>query len=226
MICRKTNMIDPVNSQMKNAKPKSAALIVAAGLSSRMGDFKPMLPLGESTIIRTVITKLKAVGCDPIAMVTGHRAEELTRHVSDLGVASVYNPEFAVSDMFSSVKLGLGALPTDLNHFFFLPADVPLFRRETLESLLEEMNRRCPKVIIPNHEGRRGHPILINGSIISQLMNFKGPRGMKGALDELADEIVSLAVFDPGVILDADWPEDYHLLQELIREKKPRPAIP
>ncbi len=210
-----------VKNEMVTGHPNHiAALIVAAGLSSRMGDFKPMLPLGESTIIRTVIGKLKSVGCQSIVLVTGHRAAELERHVADLDVLTVKNPEYVVSDMFSSVKLGLRALPEATAQLFFLPGDIPLFSPDTLLAMKMEMAKTKREVVIPVHEGRRGHPLLISRTIVPEILDYRGEMGLKGALARLNERSAFLEVRDAGVTLDADRPEEYRRLQEIIQSER------
>lgn len=202
------------------------ALIVAAGLSSRMGAFKPMLPLGKSTIIRTIIDKLKAVGCDPVILVTGHRGDELSEHVADLDIRTVLNPDYALSDMFTSVKLGLSALPPEVDRFFFLPGDVPLFHPETLQVMIRQMDESQKSVIIPVHGHKRGHPVLIRAAAIPGLLTHQGPMGLKGALGALGDKVEYLEVSDPGITQDADHPQDYQQLLELLAPHGPEGARP
>lgn len=193
-------------------------MIVAAGLSRRMGEFKPMLPLGDSTIIRTVITKLNAAGCDPIAVVTGHQADELAAHVYDLGVSCLFNPDYGTSDMFRSVCIGLEYLRDKAQRFFFLPGDTPLFKPETLDALQFEMDKSGSPVIIPAHDGRKGHPLLMSSRIIPELLSYRGERGLQGALSVSGDWIRIVPVADFGITLDADRPEDYQTLLRLYRK--------
>lgn len=204
-------------STILNENRHCAALIVAAGLSSRMREFKPMLPFADSTLIRTVISKLKIVGCDPVILVTGHRGDELYEHVSDLNIKQIHNPDYAVTDMFTSVKLGLAALPGGLDRFFFLPGDIPLFSPATLLAMLNETAQRDRRVVIPVHQGRKGHPILIRSDQIPWLLAYTGPMGLKGALNERGPELFHLKVNDPGITLDADFPQDYQDLLERLK---------
>jgi CTP:molybdopterin cytidylyltransferase MocA len=201
---------------MNEAEPKTSGLIVAAGLSSRMGAFKPMLPLGDATIIRWVITKLRTVGCHPIVLVTGHQSEALSAHVADLGVVTVHNPDYADSDMFFSVRLGLAALPPDTGQCFFTPGDVPLFAQQTLLCMMQALKKSKKNVVVPVHEGRGGHPVLIRGSTIARLLAYTGPMGMKGALSSLGNETIHLSVQDAAINMDVDRPEDYQRLREFL----------
>ena len=89
---------------------QTAALIVAAGMSSRMGDFKPMLNIGSISISRRVIASLQQAGGDKIVMVTGYNAVQLERHLSGLGIVFLRNEQYASTQMFTSAGIGLSYL--------------------------------------------------------------------------------------------------------------------
>jgi len=89
-----------------------AALVLAAGYSSRMGDFKPLLPLGETSVLASTIKTFSVPGISQILAVVGHRAEDLRPMLKDLKVQVIYNPGYA-KGMFSSVQAGVNSLPPD-----------------------------------------------------------------------------------------------------------------
>lgn len=189
---------------------KTGALLTAAGLSSRMGRFKPLLPLGEDTILRRGVKTLLGAGCSPVVVVVGHRAGELEAHLSGLDVECVYNPDYAQSDMFASVKLGLSALAGRCDRLLFTPADVCMYGEETARALMASGELLCR----PCCNGRRGHPVLIDCSLIPRILAWKGENGLAGALDSLGCG-VELELDAPEILLDADTPEQYERLLEL-----------
>ena len=89
---------------------KSAAVIAAAGLSSRMREFKPLLCLGDTTMIGQVIENFRSVAVEEIVVVTGYRSDLLQGHLAELGVRSVENPCFAETKMWDSLCIGLESL--------------------------------------------------------------------------------------------------------------------
>ena len=89
---------------------QTAALIVAAGMSSRMGDFKPMLSIGSITIAQRVVATFHQAGIRRIVMVTGFNAVTLERHLSGSGVIFLRNENYENTQMFDSVKIGMGYL--------------------------------------------------------------------------------------------------------------------
>ncbi|SOB58003.1 Metal dependent phosphohydrolase (fragment) [Pseudodesulfovibrio profundus] len=115
-----------------------AAVIPAAGLSSRMGSFKPLLPLGDRTVVEQVVRLFTAEGVDPVIAVTGKRSDEVADAARRAGGDVVHNPGFE-QGMFSSVLAGVESLPELVEAFFLLPADMPLIRQETVQLLVEEL---------------------------------------------------------------------------------------
>ena len=85
----------------------NAALIVAAGMSSRMGDFKPMLNIGSISIAQRVVATFQQAGVDKIVMITGYNATMLERHLSGNGIVFLRNEEYRSTQMFDSVCIGL-----------------------------------------------------------------------------------------------------------------------
>ncbi|MEG2143956.1 MAG: NTP transferase domain-containing protein [Oscillospiraceae bacterium] len=191
---------------------KIGAVIVAAGLSSRMQAFKPMLTLGKSTIIGTTIETLEGLGIRDIVVVTGREAESLKAHLPPW-VKCVYNADFAVSDMFCSACLGLSAVGEDLEAVFFSPADAPLLNGEALLEEVKFMEKTGCDILTPSCCGKKGHPLLIKKAVIKKLLEFKGDGGLRGAVENINCKKAILELKDFGIIMDADFPEDYERLK-------------
>lgn len=187
-----------------------SAVIAAAGLSSRMRDFKPLLCLGGSTVIHSTISNLRAAGVDSIIVVTGYQSAVLERHLKTEGVMFLKNERYAETDMLTSLKLGLSALPDSTEQIFITPADVPLFSPDTLRLML----RAQGDVVCPTCHGRRGHPLLLRRTAVEQVLEWEGTNGLRGLLNTGRLCITPVAVEDLGILMDADTPQDY---RELIR---------
>lgn len=197
--------------------PETGAVVVAAGLSMRMRAFKPLLPLGGSTIIRTAVATLSASGCRPIVLVCGHRADELREHVADLEIDCRINPEYASGDMFRSACIGLAALPGRCRRAFFLPGDVPLFSSGSLQAMTAAMEQTGAWIVVPAWRGRKGHPVLLDMRAIPGLLAYRGDRGLKGAITASRHPVAVLELDDPGLVMDADSPGEY---RRLLRYRK------
>lgn len=183
----------------------NGAVITAAGIASRMGEFKPLLPMGEETVIDGVIRTLRQAGVEKIVVVTGYCREMLEQHLFSAGVMFVHNERFAQTQMFDSVKLGLKALGESCQKILITPADVPLFKAQTIERLLQQQGG-CVR---PVYQGKPGHPLLIDGSAVCALLACSGKEGLRGAIVEAGLKIRDVPVEDEGTVLDMDTPQDY-----------------
>lgn len=192
---------------------KTGAVLVAAGLSSRMKSFKPLLQLAGSTVIKTAVDTLKSAGVGPIIVVTGREAEALQRHLAPLKVECVYNEHFAQTDMFYSASLGMKAIQGRCQRFFFLPADVPLFSKNSLFTMMGYFDYANCDLLMPRYKNQNGHPVLIKENLIDDILFYNGDRGLKGAIDGLNVKKETLELPDIGLIMDADHPEDYQRLK-------------
>jgi len=192
---------------------KTGALILAAGMSSRMGAFKPLLKIGTHTFVRRVILTLQQAGASPVVLVTGNQAALLERHVSGTGVVCIRNELYASSQMLDSVVVGLRYLNGRCGQVLLTPADIPMFSAETAQKLMN-----CGKpAAAPSYKGRKGHPLLLSCELIPFIETYRGPGGLAGAIQASSQPVWLIEVDDEGILLDADTPDDYERL--LLRER-------
>lgn len=192
-----------------------SALVLAAGFSSRMNRFKPLLPLGDGTVLERVIGLYRSAGIEDIRCVTGHRSDELIPLLRENGVLPVLNDRHA-EGMYSSVLAGIESLPPETEAFFLHPADIPLVRRSTLERLLESFERQPRRILHPAFRNDRGHPPLIPRWFVPHIRNWNGRDGLRGLLARHEDQAENVPVADRFVLMDLDTPEEYqNLLHEM-----------
>lgn len=201
------------------AKLRVSALILAAGLSSRMGEFKPLIRLGERTLLEHGIHLFADAGVKQIATVLGHRADELENLVTKASAQPLIHSDYR-KGMFSSVQQGVAALQGNCDCFFLLPADIPLVRRETILYLLE-LRRAKPENLIyyPKYQSRRGHPPLLDSRLIKPILSYQGENGLRGLLSNYQNQALEVEVADPFICLDADTTTDLTLLKEKYRQE-------
>ncbi len=192
---------------------KVAGLIVAAGYSSRMGKFKPLLPLGGATVLENTILSLQSAGLTDILVVLGHRADVLQPVVERLGAKAIINPAFH-EGMYSSIEAGVRDLSQQSAGFLLLPGDNPLIRPHTIAQLLEKFWQREAGIIYPCFQGQRGHPPLIASAYLPGILNWQGSGGLKAFLEQYEAEATEVEVIDQGILLDLDNPLDYQAVQE------------
>ncbi len=188
------------------------AVIVAAGMSTRMKQFKQLMRVGNMTLAERVIVNFQNAGVRNIVMVTGFNADELEKNLKKFGVVFIRNEAYETTQMFDSARLGIDYMKDRCDRLFFCPADVPFFTDSTVQAEME-----CnAKVIVPTYREKDGHPLLIDRSVFSHILSHSGENGLKGAYESLPEgSILRIPVADEGAVLDADTREDYQRLVEL-----------
>ena len=185
---------------------RTGAVVVAAGHKSSVSSFSPMLPIGDSTVIRRIIITLKRSGIDPVVVITGEQGDEVEKHIAGLRVICLRNQNYGHTQMFNSICLGLNYIEDLCDRVFILPAKFPMFLPETIKRMMDT----DAQVVCPVFEGRRGHPVLVSSAVIGKLLNYKGEQGLRGALRQ-ADVYrcaAEVEVEDQGIILAVETDED------------------
>lgn len=190
----------------------AGAIILAAGFSSRMGEFKPLLPLDNQSLVARLVNIYQQAGLENIIVVIGHNAPRMQTELAKLRIKSVIN-EKPEDGMFSSVVTGLLSLSLGLERVFIHPVDIPLIRPDTIQLLLEAKKE---DVIIPEFYGAPGHPPLISSKIFSEIINYNGFGGLRACLASYKTIFVPVA--DKNINFDLDNMSDYVKAQAKIRE--------
>jgi molybdenum cofactor cytidylyltransferase len=205
-----------------------AAVVLAAGQSRRMGAFKPLLPFGEKTVAESCIGNLIAAGVGEIVVVLGHRAEELRARLSHLPVRVALN-EAAGSEMGVSIQRGVEQVSGEASAVLIAPADHPAVPPEVVRELVETHRREGARLVVPEWQGRGGHPVLVGLDFREELLRLDETRGLRGLFDAHRDEVRRLPVASPFVARDVDTWEDYRALHEEVFGVPPpieRPSLP
>lgn len=186
-------------------------LILAAGYSSRMGAFKPLLPIGDMTAIERVAATLKKADIHNMIGVTGFQRERLSSILASKGIKEAYNRDFE-QGMFSSIKAGIRTALDGTGRpegFFLMLADCPLIPPEVL-ALMIEKHKACPDAfIIPCYRGKNGHPLFIPTLYAEEILSYEGEGGLKAIRNSHEDKLIRLEVDTEAVVLDMDTPEGY-----------------
>lgn len=196
-------------------------MILAAGLSRRMGRFKPFLSLGESRTIQRVLGFFREAGVGDLLVVTGHRAEDVRQAVEPSGARCAENPDYH-QGMFTSVLAGIRALPEGCRAFFIHPADIPLVKFQTVVRLMAALEDSTATIVYPAFQGRRGHPTLIRGRLGQKILEWSEAGGLRAFLRQHENQSFDLPVADEAVLWDLDTPGDYQrMLDRLVHDGLP-----
>ena len=196
--------------------PRLSALVLAAGLSSRMGRLKPLLPLdpqGAQTPLGLCVGLFRAAGIDEVVVVTGHRDDEVGSAARAAGARVVHNPDYA-RGMYGSVRAGVAGLDAATDGFFLLPVDIPLVRTGTVRLLARAFAGKPASVLLPVFAGRRGHPPLLGRELIGRIQDSAEPAGgLRTLLDlveaEQPERVREVQVADRFILRDMDTPADH-----------------
>ena len=197
------------------------AVITAAGMSSRMGDFKPLLNIGSMSIVRRIVATLKQAGAENIVLVTGYNAEVLERHLAGSGLVFLRNEDYEHTHMFDSAKIGLAYLADKCDRILFTPVDIPLYTAATVSALLDS----GAELACPMFDGQSGHPLLMSDYVARKILSDSGEGGMRGAITRCGVDMTDIIVDDEGILHDADTPLDYNRLLEYHNKQLARPIV-
>jgi len=188
-----------------------AALILAAGRSSRMGRPKPLLRQIQSgqTFVGHLIRIASAAGLSPIFVIGRPGDLELESEVARRGGAFLANAE-ADRGQLSSLLTGLAAAAApDLEAVMVMPVDVPLVSTAVLRTLLEAAETRKVHIVRAAHHGIHGHPVLFKRAVFDELRAADPRVGAKAVVRADPSRMADVEVGEAGVTLDLDTPEDY-----------------
>ena len=187
---------------------KIAALIPAAGYSSRMGFFKPLLSTDSGLLIERPVHAFRQAGIDDVRVIVGNKAELLIPVLTRLDVKIIMNPHYD-KGMYTSVQAGVQSLGNEIDAFFFLPADYAFVLAESINAVLEKYNEKIYDVIYPVYQNVKGHPPLISAKLRECILASEPENGLKGLLERESRNSSEVLVEDEGVLIDLDSEDDY-----------------
>ena len=191
------------------ATPRISAVVLAAGLSRRMGRSKPLLELNGRTVIEHVLERVRAVEeISSIIVVTGHAGERVAAVVRAQPVEIVYNTNYEKGEMLSSVQAGLRALPDGVDAIMIVLCDQPLISPGTMSALAQAWSQRRPRVLLPRFEGKHGHPIVLGAEGIGEILALPMDATLKDYTSRQVRSTIELDVDDPEILRDLDTPQD------------------
>lgn len=188
-----------------------AAVVLAAGMSRRMGTPKQLLRMGGETILERTLKNVRASNVSEIILVLGHVAEDVQKTIPVQGLKVVINPDYE-RGMGTSLRSGLAAVSPDARAAIIVLADQPWVGAETLDRLIACHQERKPQILVPIYKGFRGNPVLLDRSVFAEVQALNGDVGCRAIFGNHTEGIVKLPVDDPGILLDIDSRDDFDKL--------------
>jgi molybdenum cofactor cytidylyltransferase len=203
-------------SKSKDPSPKTkdhvSAILLAAGRSSRMGAFKPLLPFGDTTVIESCINNLRSAGIENIVVVVGHRAEDVQAGLRDQNIIFAHNPE-PDSEMSASIARGVELISPNVKAVIIALVDHPAVSPDVVALLIKEWSQGA-RLIQPEYNGRGGHPVLIDFVHRQELLQLDHQEGLRSLFAAHREEVRRVPVDSPYVARDMDTWEDYLRLHQ------------
>jgi len=201
-----------------------SAVVLAAGTSSRMGEPKPLVPLGDRPLLSRVLESVHGSRVEDIVLVLGDSAARVQRELPMEGVTVVENPSYR-DGMSSSLRKGIASLSPATEAFFVVLGDQPFVRSETFDALIAARRASGSRIVLPTYGGVRGNPVLLDRSLSAEADTLTGDRGCRALHERHPTETLEVPVDDPGVLIDLDTPEEVERAREILREHGPLSAL-
>jgi molybdenum cofactor cytidylyltransferase len=193
---------------MNQQATRVAAVVLAAGMSRRMGAPKQLLRLGGKSLLERALASVRGSGVDEIVLVLGAGADDVRRQVTTEGMLVVVNPDFQ-QGMGTSLRAGLAAVSASMEGALIVLADQPFVRSSTLDQMIAYRQQNAPQILLPLYRGFRGNPVLLDRAVFPELMRLTGDVGCRAIFGSHTESIHRLAVDDVGILLDIDSAEDW-----------------
>ena len=185
-----------------------AGVVLAAGESRRMGQLKALLPFGSRTVVEQVLQPLLSADLSEVAVVLGHRAEDIAAVLEPLPVRLLYNADYRLG-MTSSVQVALRSLDPIPDAYLFALVDQPQIAFPVIQALLTAHARTHKGLIIPVWQGKRGHPLLLAAAYRPAVLALTPDQGLNVVTRGYPQDTLELPIGSDDVLRDMDYQEDY-----------------
>ncbi len=204
-----------LRSRFTQMIPKISGIILAAGLSTRMGEPKQLLPFGGSTIIETVIDNLFGSKLAEVIVVVGHEADKIKAHIQHKPIKIAFNPDYQVG-MLTSAQCGVRSISESADAFALTLVDLPLITSDLIDLVIDAYTQTTAGIVVPSYNYRRGHPVVFNRQYVADILALdEKSRGIRSLFRRYTDHIQYVTVDTDRVLRDIDYREDYEqALQE------------
>ncbi len=194
------------------------AILLAAGESKRMGEAnKLLLPYRGAPLIHRVAEAIAQSKAAEQIVVTGHEAAAIEGALRAYGMRFVYNADYETG-MTSSIQAGVQAAHSAAEGFMICLSDLPDLNAGILDRVMDQfaiaISQDPQVIIIPSHQGRRGHPIIFSRYYKEALLHHPHPEGCKAIIQDHSSHVVLVEISEEGILKDIDRPEDYRGLIE------------
>lgn len=194
----------------KSNNNNMAAVILAAGLSSRMNENKLLMPWNGVSIIEWVVSRLLEARIKQIVVVTGREKEKIEALTNFPGVDHVFNKNFADGEMLHSLQRGLEGLSNNIHAALVVLGDQPQVEVKTILNVVDAYNIETDsKLVLPSFQNKRGHPWIVARELWQEILEMKPPDNLRLFMNRHSADIHYVPVETDSILSDIDTQQDY-----------------
>lgn len=209
-------------SETVDGQDRIAAIILAAGRSSRMGEHKLLLPLGARPLLAWSVSAACASRARPIILTLGRAAAEVSAQLPEGPYTTLINPRFE-EGMGTSLALAVTWLPPDVLGVVVTLGDQPFMSAHAIDAVLAAARAHPDLIAMGVHGARRGHPVYLPRRLFGELAALSGDEGARTLIAREPDRITLVPLADERAFLDVDTPEDYERARAIAQSSEKRP---
>lgn len=184
-----------------------AAVVLAAGASTRFGSQKLLAPIQGVPLVRRTVEQVVEAGLDDIVVVLGREGDAVRAALADMPVRFVANPDFR-DGMCTSLRAGLRGLRRHVSAAVIVLGDQPGISAATILALVAEYRGSAQPIVVPVYSGSRGHPVLFDASIFPELSAVRGDQGGREVIGRDPSRVATVSLTFP-IPVDIDTIDDY-----------------
>ena len=184
-----------------------AAVVLAAGLSTRMGRNKLLLELGGKTLVRRAVETALLAGLSPVLVVVGHEEERVRGALAGLRCTPVSNPEHA-RGMNTSLRAGIAAVPEGSAGAVVILGDMPFITPVMITTLVERFLAGSAPLLLSTYDGVVAPPILYGAALFPELLTLSAEESGKRVVKQHRPEALEVA-WPAAALADLDLPEEF-----------------
>lgn len=194
------------------------AIILAAGESKRMGKPKLLLPFGEKTIIETVIKNVVLSKVDETLVVLGSSRDKIEQKIKNLPIKIVVNPHFS-KGMLSSIQCGIQSIPKNAQAVLVMLGDQPSISSDIINKIIDSFKSRKKGIILPIHNNKRGHPVLIDIKYRDKVERLNLDIGLRELIHNHPEDIMEVELKTSNINQNINDVDDYKRELNNIKEE-------
>lgn len=205
-----------------NQQPYISGILLAAGLSTRMGEPKQLLPFGEKTIVETVVENMVNSKFSKVVVVLGHFVDQIQELLNEYPVTTVFNPDYR-EGMLTSAQTGVKSLyhtnegnllnesrQTKLTAFSIMLVDQPFIISELIDTVINAYTHTDKGIVLPSYQYKRGHPVIFHHKYVDHILALDAKSaGIRSLYKTHSEDIHYVNVDTDSILRDMDYKEDY-----------------